>query len=51
MCVFARLGGEWGVKLTRAAFSVILKFADNVDAFMKLVEVVDKNAIEIGQGE
>ena len=51
MCIFARLGGAWGLKLTRAAFSVLLKFSDNVDPFMKLLEIVDKTATEIGQAE
>ena len=33
MCVFARLGGEWGLPLSRAAFSVMLKFSDSLEQF------------------
>jgi len=42
MCIFAMLGGEQGAKLTRAAFSVILKFSDKIEVFTKLIELVDK---------
>ena len=47
MCVFAMLGGEQGVKLTRAAFSVMLKFSDSVESFVKLVGVIEKTTNEI----
>ena len=50
-CLFARLGGNWGMPLTRAAMSVMLKFSDSVQAFAKLMEDVDRAATEIGDAE
>ena len=38
MVPFASLGGRFGFKLTRAAFSVLLKFTDGINAFVKLME-------------
>ena len=36
----ARIGGEQGARLTRAAFALMIKFSDNFDAFLKLLEEV-----------
>ena len=41
MCPFANLGGRFGMRLCRAAFSVLLKFADGISAFHKLLEDVN----------
>ena len=40
MCPFANLGGRFGNRLSRAAFSVLLKFSDGISAFHKLIEDV-----------
>ena len=32
-CLFARLGGEWGLPLTKAAFAVMIKFSASLDIF------------------
>ena len=50
-CLFARLGGAWGMPLTRAAFAVILKHSDSVQGFAKLMEDVDRTATDIGDAE
>ena len=39
----ARIGGEMGMKLTRAAFAVMIKCTDNVHSFLRLVEDVNFN--------
>ena len=39
----ARIGGEMGMKLTRAAFAVMIKCTDNVHNFLRLVEDVNFN--------
>ena len=49
MCIFARLGGEWGPKLTRAAFGTLLKFSDSLEQFMKLAEEITAIERELGQ--
>ena len=49
MCIFARLGGEWGPKLSRAAFGILLKFSDNLEQFMKLAEEINAVETELGQ--
>jgi hypothetical protein len=36
MCAFARLGGDEGSRITRAAFAVILKFSDSIKEFEDL---------------
>lgn len=33
MCLFARLGGDQGAEISRAAFAVILKFSDLIMDF------------------
>ena len=50
MCMFAMLGAEQGAKLTRTAFSVILKFSDNVQDFLGLVDAIGKTLDEFGAG-
>ena len=35
-CIFARLGGQTGERLSRAAFAVLLKFSLSIDSFLKL---------------
>ena len=47
----ARIGGEWGSKLTRAAFSTMIKFSDSFDSFLRLTESVDKSSKSIGDEE
>ena len=47
----ARLGGEWGSKLTRAAFGVMIKFSDNFDSFLRLNQLIGKTSKDIGDGE
>ena len=37
MCFFAKLGGTWGMPLTRAAFAIMLKFSSSIDQFTKLM--------------
>lgn len=49
--MIARIGGDWGLKLTRACFAVTLKFSDNIEEFMKLTESVDFTANDIGEQE
>ena len=36
MCVFARLGQEKGLQISRAAFAVILKYTESVFEFNSL---------------
>ena len=43
-CVFARLSGQDGAKLTRAAFGTMLKFCDKIESFLKLTEDIAKMA-------
>ena len=35
MCVFARLGGNDGATISRAAFATMIKFSDNIREFTK----------------
>lgn len=51
MVPFARLGGPWGTKLSRAAFSAMLKFTDNFESFLRLAEAIDRHSNEIGEEE
>ena len=51
MVPFARLGGEWGFKLSRAAFSAMLKFTDNFESFLRLTEAISKTSQDIGEEE
>jgi len=42
MVPYARLGGEDGMRLTRAAFAVMIKFSnDGLDKFSELVDEVE----------
>ena len=50
-CLFARLGGAWGIPLARAALSVMLKFSDHVEGFAKFMEDVDRAATAIGDAQ
>ena len=50
-CLFARLGGAWGMPLARAAFAVILKHNDHTEGFAKLMEDVERAATEIGDAQ
>ena len=50
-CLFARLGGTWGMPLARAAFAVILKHSDSVTGFAKLMEDVERTGADIGDAE
>lgn len=43
MCVFARLGGNDGANITRAAFAVIIKFSQSIDDFQTLISLVKQN--------
>jgi len=40
MCAFARLGGNDGMTISRAAFAVIVKFTDKASDFEELVEKI-----------
>jgi len=40
MCVYARLGGNEGMNLSRAAFAVILKFSESVASFNAVKDLV-----------
>ena len=43
MCAYARIGGDAGMQLSRAAFAVTLKFTENIDTFEALktnIEVI-----------
>lgn len=51
LCPHAQLGGAHGMNLARAAFSVILKFSDRLEEFIKLAESVDFTAKDIGDAE
>ena len=42
ICVFASVGAEQGMRLTRAAFAVILKFSDSLGLFQDLIREIDK---------
>jgi len=43
MVAYARLSGEDGMRLSRAAFSVMLKFSEFFDDFNNLIDEVDIN--------
>lgn len=40
-CAFANIGGQDGMRLTRAAFGVMIKFSEFYDSFCQLVDTVD----------
>jgi len=44
MVPFARLGGADGLRLSRAAFAVMVKFSDLLDDFTSLVDQVGMQA-------
>ena len=41
MCMFARLGGDYGMRLSKSAFAVLLKFSDGIAAFKNLIGEVE----------
>ena len=41
MCMFARLGGDYGMRLSKSAFAVLLKFSDGMSAFMNFIDEVE----------
>ena len=43
-CPFARLGADAGMKLTRAAFAVMLKFSDQAQVLLNLMTQIDAEA-------
>ena len=49
--MISMIGREWGAKLTRACFGVMLKFSDDVEDFGKLMEAVDFISKDIGAAE
>ena len=49
--MLAMIGREWGVKLTRACFAVMLKFGDDINEFIKFIESVDFTSNDIGDAE
>ena len=50
-CLIARLGGTWGMPLTRAAFAAMLKFSSDLTLFTKLMEDVEFTSKDIGDAE
>ena len=46
MCAFAKLGGTWGMPLSRATFSVMLKFSDSLSTFTSLIKDIDEICID-----
>jgi hypothetical protein len=40
-CAFANLGGADGMRLTRAAFGVMIRFSELYDSFLQLADTVD----------
>ena len=48
-CFFARVGGPWGMRLTRAAFALMIKFSSNVDQITKLVEDCIRAGKDLGE--
>jgi len=41
MVAYARLSGEDGMRLSRAAFAVMIKFSEFFDEFNQLVDEID----------
>jgi len=50
MVVHARLGGEQGIRLNRAAFAVIIKFSGQADTFNQLLKEIEKAADKVPKG-
>jgi len=49
MVTYARIGGKDGMKMSRAAFAVMIKFSDLVEDFVALVDCVGMQAnLELG---
>ena len=47
MCAFARIGGEYGMQISRAAFAVILKFTEKIFNFEAFCDNVKLMAVDI----
>ena len=47
MVTFARIGGEDGMRLTKAAFAVILKYSETLDRFSCLTTDIEIIAISL----
>jgi len=50
MVPFARIGGADGLKMSRAAFAVMIKFSDLLEDFLVLVDTVSMQAPEEEEG-
>jgi predicted transcriptional regulator len=48
---YANLNGADGLRLTRAAFSALIKFSELFDSFSQLVDEVDMQWVELEQDE
>ena len=44
MCAFARVGGDDGARISRAAFAIMLKFTENIAEMTRLVKNVNSAA-------
>lgn len=52
MVPYARLGGEDGMRLSRAAFAVMVKFSnDGIDKFTELVDEIEMTWTELENDE
>lgn len=52
MVPYARLGGEDGMRLTRAAFAVMIRFSgDGLDKFSEMVDEVENQWVELENDE
>jgi len=47
MVAYARLSGEDGMRLSRAAFAVMIKFSEFFDEFNQLVDEIDMQWLEL----
>ena len=47
MVVYARLSGEDGMRLSRAAFAVMIKFSEFFEEFVHLIDEIDMNMIDL----
>ena len=51
MCIFANLGGDHGMRLSRAAFAVLLKFTDGINSFQALIEEIDRIMTDLANND
>ena len=47
ICNYAKLAGDDGLRLTKAAFGVLLKFSESIDSFLKFSILVQEIDLEI----